>query len=148
MKGVMKKFLLICGLALALSALSHQQASAWHKFNFSVGMNISWEAANNSYFCGGILSGPPPYAPGPLGFPPPYAPGWGTPAPIYGGYDGHFAAAPAAQTAPAPAAQPVAQGPVQQAHYTWGQSSYYPQNSYQPNYYGYGYSVPSYWYGY
>jgi len=140
----MNKFLLTCGLALALTALSHQQASAWHKFNFSVGLNIGWEAANNSYFCGRFSSGPPPYA---AGFPPAYFPAFGYPAPV-DGVNGHYAAAPAASSAPAPAAQSAAQGPVQQAHYTWGQTGYAQPNYYQPSYYGYGYSVPSYWYGY
>jgi hypothetical protein len=142
----MKKFFVICGLALALSALSHQQASAWHKFNFSVGLNVSWEAANNSYFCGRIVSGPAPY-----GYAP-YGGGFGAPAFPGHGFDGYYAAAPAAPAAPQavaqPTAQPAAQGPVQQAHYSWGQTGYYSQNYYQTNSYGYGSSVPSYWYGY
>src|SRR5207253_3019959 len=107
-KGVMKKFFVICGLALALSAVSQQQASAWHKFCFSVGLNVSWEAANNSYFCGRIISGPAPYAYAP------YDVGFGAPAFPGHGFDGHYAAAPAAQVAPQavaqPAGQPAAQG--------------------------------------
>jgi hypothetical protein len=139
----MKKFLVICGLALALSALSREQASAWHKFNFNVGLNISWEAANNCYFCGLFTSGPAPY-----GYAP-YDGGFGYPAfPPAHGFDGYHAAAPAAPAAPQavaqPAAQPAAQGPVRQAQYSWGQVGYYP-TSYSG--YGYGTSVPSYWYG-
>jgi hypothetical protein len=143
----MKKFLVTCGLALALTALSRDQASAYHRFNFSVGMNISWEAANNSYFCGRIISGPGPFVPGGFGFPPAYAPpeAW-APAPI-NGYDGYTAALPV-QSAPASTPAPAAQSPVQQAHYTWGQAASYPQNYYPYANYGYGYSVPSYWYGY
>jgi hypothetical protein len=145
----MKKFFVVCGLALALSAVSHQRASAWHKFGFSIGMNICWEAANNSYFCGRIVSGPAPY-----GYAP-YFDGFNATA-FPGGYgsDGHYAAAPAAQVAPQAVAQsyarPAAQTPVQQAHYSWGQTGYYGQNYYQATSYGYGYgsSVPSYWYGY
>jgi hypothetical protein len=147
MKVVMKKFLLASGLALAFIALPQQQASAWYKFNFGVGLNIGWESANNSYGCGRWISGPPPYA----FVPPPAAfPVFGYPAPVYGG-DGHYAAAPAAPVASTPAvAQTRSQGPVQQANYTWGQTGYAQPNYYQPSYsgYGYGYSVPSYWYGY
>ena len=37
----MKKFLMVGVLAVGAALLSQQQASAWHKWNFSVGLNIA-----------------------------------------------------------------------------------------------------------
>ena len=36
----MKRFLVLCAAALAVTAVSEQKASAWCKFNFSIGMNL------------------------------------------------------------------------------------------------------------
>jgi hypothetical protein len=48
---------LMMGLAaLGLVLAIQQQASAWSKFRFSIGMNISWEGAGNSVL-GGLLKG-------------------------------------------------------------------------------------------
>src|SRR5437588_11738308 len=46
-KRVMKKFLTMSVLALSLAAVSQQQASAWCKFTFGFGLNLSFERAGN-----------------------------------------------------------------------------------------------------
>jgi hypothetical protein len=58
----MKRFVIACSLALAVSAISGQKASAWSKFNFNVGLNIGYEAAENSFLWGFFRNGPHPYA--------------------------------------------------------------------------------------
>src|SRR5437764_10386456 len=55
-----KKFLMVGVLALGGLALSQQQASAWSKFNMSIGLNISYEAANNNFFWGLFRNGQVP----------------------------------------------------------------------------------------
>src|SRR5207302_9215078 len=85
----MKRYLVACVLALALVAMADQKASAWSKFNFNVGLNVSREASDNSFLWGLIRNGQHPYAQA-------YGGGGGG----YG-YDGH-AAAP--YYAPTPAA--------------------------------------------
>src|SRR4051812_21402178 len=58
----MKRFLVACSLALALTALAEQKASAWSKFNFNVGLNVSYEAAETNFLWGAFRSGPHPFA--------------------------------------------------------------------------------------
>jgi hypothetical protein len=117
----MKKMFVAATLALALTAAGQQKASAWSKFNFSVGLNLSYESTGACFQWGGItcMPNPSPYGCG-------YYPGCPTypacPAPAYG----H---APAAQPAPAMAATPAR---TQQVGYYF---------------YSQGYA-PSYWYGY
>src|SRR5438105_3554804 len=71
----MKRFLTMCAAALAVLALAEQQASAWTKSSFSVGLSYNREASDNS-LCKGWL-----YTNGPH----PSAQGGGD----FGGYDGH-----------------------------------------------------------
>src|SRR5437763_1735249 len=73
-----KKFLMIGALALGLAAVSGQEASAWIKCNFSVGLNWSWESGNNSFLWGLWTSGQAPGYPtdafnGTYAAPSPYA---------------------------------------------------------------------------
>lgn len=135
----MKRFLFACSLALGALVADNQQASAWNKFNFNIGMNISYEAAENNFLWGVFRSGPHPYAQaqqygqqGQQGFG-----GYGDPGMQY--YPGPQGALPApAQSTPVQAApsnmqtSPVSYNQIQQAGYVW------------PNYY---YQAPSYWYG-
>ena len=101
----MKKFLMIGALALGLAAVSGQEASAWIKCNFSVGLNWSWESGNNSFLWGLWSSGQVPGYPSDLGTlgvgypgPSPYAGMMGGPA----HYGDHGAYAPAAPHGPRP----------------------------------------------
>ncbi len=125
----MKRLIVAGLLALALTASSAQDASAWCRFNFSAGINISYESTGSN-FCWTVnrCSNPPPACAYPACFPG-YAAGYaggygGYPAYAYnyGNYGGAAPAAPAAAAA-APATQQV---------------GYY--------FYGQGYA-PSYWYG-
>ena len=75
----MKHFLVACSAALALMATTEQKASAWSKWNFNIGMNISHEAAENNCLWGLFRNGPYPFAGG----------GGGFGGPAYGGFDGH-----------------------------------------------------------
>ncbi len=151
------KRLMVMGLtALGLVLAMQQQASAWSKFKFGIGFNISWEGANNCFLFGLLKGGPAPgqavdgsvanmaggFASGnpdpnmPPGAPPPYSPG------ITG--DGlNIPPIPAASGQPAPMpmqtpSQPTSAQPV-------GYFAGYPQNPspYQPvsyNPYGNPYS--------
>ncbi len=56
----MKKFLTIGVLALVLLALPRQQASAWIKCNFSVGLNFNFESGNNCWLWGAFRNGQVP----------------------------------------------------------------------------------------
>jgi hypothetical protein len=58
----MKRFLIACSLSLALIATSNQKASAWKKWNFNVGLNLSHEAAENNLLWGLYRNGPHPFA--------------------------------------------------------------------------------------
>jgi hypothetical protein len=136
----MKRFLIAGLLALAVTAASQQQASAWCKFNFSAGFNISYESSGSCFTWGCSYYSPPcPY------------PGCYAPPAYYGGWDAsHYAAAYAAHdssayaygsyggysgygsTPQAPAAN-TGQGYTQQVGY-----QFYPQ---------YGGQAPGYWYG-
>ncbi len=109
-----------------------QQASAWSKLRISVGFNISWEGAGNSFLFGLIKGGPAPGDPNPEGGMPqgPYSQGL---AP------GGFGPMPQA------ANQPQA-GPAQAVGY------FYPAPDARPamaGYQAYGQPMPqapSYWY--
>ncbi len=153
----MKRFLVACTLALALMANAQQKASAWSKFNFNVGLNISREASDNNFLFGLYRNGPHPNAQGGNG-------GGGG-----GGYDGYgsaggagagtgygagnpyfnqMPAAGAMPTLPAPGQSVPAQtAPVMQQSNTQqiGYYNYYRNAGYAPST-GY-YAVPSYWYG-
>jgi hypothetical protein len=158
-----KKFLAASILALGLVLASQQQASAWTKFNFSIGANINYEGGNNNFLFGLYRSGQLPGYPTDVyqgfGSQPQiqfvYPPAHGYPVPM------DYAPHPVAQPMPS-AAQPQkqqAQPATTQAIYNFNSQPagyYYPtNNNYQyPTYaypqYGYGsnYQVPSYWYGY
>src|SRR5262245_21970186 len=58
----MKRFLVASILALGLMAWSPNEASAWSKFNFNIGLNISYEAADTNFLWGLFRSGPHPFA--------------------------------------------------------------------------------------
>jgi len=154
----MKRILVASLAALSLVLLSHQQASAYSKFKFGIGFNISWEGANNSFLCGLLKGGPgpgccasDPYAGCVDGGGSPYCCGGGSPYSHGIGPDG-FGAQPIAPPPPpaVPGGAPAVAQPVgyfnypQQAGY-----GYYQQPSYgtyqQPDYSSY--QVPSYWYG-
>lgn len=163
----MKKFAIAGLLALGLLACPQQQADAWIKVQFGVGLNFSFESGNNSWFWGAFNNG--------------QIPGYPTNVPIghhyghgYGGYpmdygypassdDGHHTGqdqgadpkqkSNGSQSQTQAYRYPSNYGTYQPVSYQ--PSYYYPQaNYYQPSYYypsygyGYGYSsVPSYWYG-
>jgi len=54
--------------ALALVMMSQQQASAYKKLNFGVGLNLGWEGANNSVLWGVLKGGPGPGMDGGYGY--------------------------------------------------------------------------------
>ena len=56
----MKRFLIIGALALGLVAMSRQEASAWIKCRFSVGLNWSWDSGNNNFLWGFMKNGQVP----------------------------------------------------------------------------------------
>jgi hypothetical protein len=123
----MKKMIVAAALALALTATARQEASAWCKFNFSVGCNMSYESTGTCFGWG--FNCQPNPAPCGYGACPSY-PGYGSYA--YGGY-GYGGYAPhAAAPVAAPAAAPAR-----------------PQGTQQVGYYFYSQgNAPSYWYGY
>jgi hypothetical protein len=103
-KRTMKKVLVLGLMALALALLTHQEASAYKKFNFGVGLNLSCEGANNSIMWGVAKGGPGPgWADG--GFPGGY--GYGNPDYFGGQPFGHDQApAMTPSTAPTPTTPP------------------------------------------
>jgi hypothetical protein len=126
----MKKMLVLGVLALSVLAVSGREASAWTKFKFGIGANISYIGAGNSIlwgaFCGQQMppnggQGANPYAPFPVG---------------YGDYGAAGYAGGQQNTNP-----PSAPTQVQPAAYYPQAGYYYPQLNY-----GY-YPAPSYWYG-
>jgi hypothetical protein len=124
----MKKMLVAGALALALTATSHQEASAWCKFTFGIGFNCSYETTGCCYnWCFSCTPNPPPAC----NYGCPTVAGWpgycGMPSPAYG-----YAAPAAGQAAPAaPAMANQAAGQAQQVgYYFYGQAA-----------------APSYWYG-
>jgi hypothetical protein len=135
----MKKLFVAAALALALTAVSQQRASAWSQFNFNWGFNIGWASTGHNWtWCMSRQSNPPPCCDYSCGF----AGGW--PYNVGAGY----AYAPGAQSyyggvaAQAPAAQPPTTVQSYNPYYNSG---------YQPvgyNYTGYANSaLPAYWYG-
>jgi hypothetical protein len=124
----MKKMIVAAGLALALTASSRQEASAWCKFGFSAGVNLTYESTGCNFSAGGFgwQPNPSPYGGGPYGPPAAAYPGY-APYPVPG-YGYAQPTAPAAPAAPAAAAAPVR---TQQVGYYF---------------YSQGYA-PSYWYG-
>jgi hypothetical protein len=125
----MKKMMVAGLLALAVTAVSRQEASAWCKFCCSAGFNISYESTGHCFnWCCSWTPNPPPC--------------YSSCYPGYGGYGG-YAAYPAypaypyayAPAAPAAAAAPAVAAP---AAYTTQQVGY--------TFYGQGYA-PNYWYG-
>ena len=161
----MKKFIVVGLLALGLTAVSQQQASAWYKLNFSIGMNFNWESGNNSYLWGMVNSGQyPGYASDSR-----HNYSWGSPwANQYPMQYQSYPVMPYAGQYAAQGAQPQhyqTQEPPLGGRNT-SQSSSYRYSTHQPighylpatNYYyqtpgyypswGYQYQVPAYWYGY
>lgn len=139
----MKRFMTVCALAVAILGLSQQQASAWKKFGFNIGMNINSESADNSALWGAYRNGPVPGSKGhgqastitwdkhPKyadqfggGYNPGYAPG------DFGGFDGH--SGPAALPAPAPmpqaAAPAYAPTYIPATYWVPAQNNYWPGN--------------------
>lgn len=173
----MKKLFFAGLLALSFLATSQQQAAAWVKINFGVGLNFSYESGNNSWFWGAFNNGQVPGYPTnvPVGLH--YGHGFGG---YYGGYDmggyyggydqgyygggygGHHQQGGDKKQEQGNKQDDnqvrrsgngyVSYQPVSyQPSYYYQQPSYYSQpNYYYPSYgYGYGYySAPSYWYGY
>jgi hypothetical protein len=146
-----KKFLIIGALALGLAAVSVQEASAWIKCNFSIGLNWSWESGNNSFLWGLWSSGQVPGYPSDAfnGFhanPSPYV-GMGGPMP-YGDHGGYappaphggngFVAPPPGQTAEPPTGK---NGNTGASTSQYGASGYQPVGYYQAPAY---YQTPSY----
>jgi hypothetical protein len=121
----MKKLVLAGLLAVAVLAVTQQQASAWINSRFSIGLN--W--GGNNFFWGGFKNGQPP-------------------GPEAWGYQGHgympshhhgYAPMPQAMPQPMPAqnaqqVQPMYYGPYQFANYP-RPIYYYPAPSYFHYYY-------------
>jgi hypothetical protein len=118
----MKKMIVAGMLALAMTAVAQQEASAWCRFNFNTGINISYESTGCCYgWAFYHKSNPPPCG---YGYPSPYC-GY------YGGYSPYgYAAVP--QAVPAAPAVMTAPAQTQQAGY------YFYGQGYTPSY-GYGY---------
>ncbi len=142
----MRQILTATAAALALVLAAQQQASAWSKYNFGVGLNVGWEGGGNSFLFG-VLKG----AQSPAG----YADGN-----MPGGYGSPGIESAPMMPAPAPAApgKPMPEGPekvgpptpAKQANYEYQPTGYYqPQGYYQPSYqayYPYYYpTYPAYW---
>jgi hypothetical protein len=134
----MKRYLVACGLALALLAMADQKASAWTKTQFSIGLHYSREASENKTLWGLFYNGPHPAVTSDHGN------GYG-----YGGQAApYYYQAPAnggsLPTLPAPASS--APAAVNQSSARAQQIGYYNYNYQTYPTTGY-YTVPSYWYG-
>jgi hypothetical protein len=155
-----KKFLIMGALALGLVAMPRQEASAWVKCNFSVGLNWSWESANNSALWGLWRNGQVPGYPSDAWCCSPGSGSWGSGLygmgafPGYGPYGGdpgygrdpgygpppHNGAPPYTAPAPTPAPTPAPKNndntPPPQASGWYGNSAYQAVGYYQaPSYY-------------
>lgn len=120
----MKKFALVCLLALPVVALSQQEAAAWTKFRLGFSFNTSYESGGKKL---SWVSDQPP-------------PGYFCPQMFYG-YNAQGHAMNTNQPMPA-AADATTPAKVQPTVYP---ANWYYQSYYQPvNYY---YQAPSYWYG-
>jgi hypothetical protein len=84
----MKKIFVMGALAVAIAAISQQQASAWGSWRFGVGLNMARESGGNTWLWGAFRNGQPPGPDcGPNGGPygSPYGYGQGpTPMPYFG----------------------------------------------------------------
>jgi hypothetical protein len=56
----MQRLIIASLAALGFLAASQEQASAWSKFNFGIGMNLGMEGGGNSVLWGAYTSGPAP----------------------------------------------------------------------------------------
>jgi hypothetical protein len=152
----MKRFLIACSLALAVSAISGQKASAWTKWNFNIGLNISREAAENNFLWGFFRNGPHPYAQATGGY-------GGQGGQMYGQNDQQYFSpmpAPASAGTNPTLPAPVQSTPVQSLPYNNGQATPVMYSGTQQSngtqqigyYYNYtwpasNYYSPYYWYG-
>ena len=141
----MKRMAILSLLALSVILASEQQASAWCRFKFGIGLNISYEGSGNTFLWGLCKGGPNPNmypdgAPPVDGYAPPY-PAY-SPGMVPDGYappppPGHT---PPPPTAAAPAvAQPVSYNPYQP-------NGTYPNGYPQFSNIGDASQAPSYWY--
>jgi hypothetical protein len=127
----MKKILVMGALAVAIAAVSQQQASAWMNWKFGAGVNAAWQSGGNTWLWGAFRNGQPPgpdcgpygggygspyggpglpyggpYG-GPMGYPGPGYPGVGpTPMPYFGQQPQQPMPSYGYQPPPAPAATP------------------------------------------
>jgi len=172
----MRRFLIACAAALAVTAAQEQKASAWCNFNFSAGVNLSWQAGDNCYLWGLCKTGPYPGTQAQIGNCSPFGHcgqncwngncggngfAYGGGSQYLGGYpvtgDTSVLPAPTQSTTPAPAPTPnpgVAkpqQTTQQIGYYSYPGDGYYsyPTAGYAyTGYYGNSYyQAPSYWYG-
>jgi hypothetical protein len=148
----MKKLIILGALTLAVVLASNQQASAWSNIKFGVGMNLHWQAGDNTLLWGVFRNGqipcPSPYGGGPG----PYGPGYGGPGGNFPMYYEPTAAEANKQQAAAPAPAPIPPS-VNQTNYNGNYQpvGYYPNTQYQVPMYVPGYNpyqqAPPYWYG-
>jgi hypothetical protein len=156
----MKRILCATMVAFGLLLTSSQQASAWSKFNFGVGLNVGWEGGGNSILWGVMKGGP---SPGQMsdGAYPSYPGGLGAMPTAQMGNPGLYSAGytPYAQSAPMmPMQQPAPMPPVQSmpqmprasetqpvGYFTYPAYSQYPVYAPYPQYYWNYYGN---WYGY
>lgn len=146
--NTMKRFLIACSLALAVSTVAEQKAMAWKKFNFNVGMNISSESAENNFMWGLFRNGPHPFAQ--QGQQNPYGGGGYGGGGYGGGQDPFQYYNPMPTQAPNTLPAPMQSAPAQ--NMPSGQGINNNQGTQRVGYYNYPYSngyyqVPSYWYG-
>lgn len=143
----MKKFVILGVLALALVAITQQQADAWCNIKFGAGVNLNWQGGDNSLLWGLYRSGQVPHA-GP-GVVPPFhghQPFYGANPTGFPFADQGSAFAPQSYHQMMPPA-PLSPQVNQQATFLQPVGYYYPsyQTPVMPYYYS-GY--PAYWYGY
>jgi hypothetical protein len=129
----MKKMIVAALLGAGLVLLSAGEASAWSKFNFTVGLNCCYEGANNCVLWGALQGGDGPYAvpvapavpvavphDGPVVVPTPGVPVLPSPTPAAPGTALQQAEPAAYVQQSGPAAQPVVQSaPVYYAPSYW-----------------------------
>jgi hypothetical protein len=133
----MKRIVLAGAAAVALMALSHQQASAWCKFGIGGSFNLHFSSGGKTLTYNSEQ--------------PPCCPDTGCGAAgtaAYGQYNPY--AAYAAQTPAAAQPQmPQAHSALSAYYGDYQTVGYYQGIGYVPGtyYYGYGYQAPSYWYG-
>jgi hypothetical protein len=167
-----KKLLAASFLALGLLLASQQQASAWSKFNASIGASVNWEGGNYNFLWGAIQSGQIPGYPTDVyrSHSSSYGNQGGYGPVIMGGYPNGYVAPMPTEHGGMPNGQQMPSGQPAQAKPGATPAIYYSNYNYQPvgysyptngnyyqypasNYYqyptyGYPQQVPSYWYGY